>query len=46
VTVDAQASYVKTLSEEAGEEFRSDLSEADASRRIEELQEQTGRGAE
>ncbi|WP_431268602.1 DUF3072 domain-containing protein [Dankookia sp. P2] len=40
----AQASYLKTLSEEAGEEFDPDLSKADASRRIDELQARTGRG--
>jgi hypothetical protein len=40
----AQASYLKTLCEEAGAEFDSNLSKADASKRIEELQEQTGRG--
>ena len=41
----AQASYLKTLSEEAGEEFDPELTKADASRRIDELQERTGRGA-
>jgi hypothetical protein len=40
----AQASYLKTLSEEAGEEFDPGLSKADASRRIDELQAKTGRG--
>ena len=40
----AQASYLKTLSEEAGVEFDPDLSKADASRRIDELQATTGRG--
>ena len=40
----AQASYLKTLSEEAGEEFDSDLTKADASLKIDELQEKTGRG--
>jgi len=40
----AQASYLKTLSEEAGETFDPSLSKADASRRIDELQEKTGRG--
>ena len=40
----AQASYLQTLCEEAGEEFDADLTKADASRRIEELQEKTGRG--
>ena len=40
----AQASYLKTLSEEAGEAFDPDLTKADASRRIDELQGKTGRG--
>ena len=40
----AQASYLKTLSQEAGEAFDENLSKADASRRIEELQAKTGRG--
>jgi len=39
-----QRSYLQTLSQEAGEEFDEQLSKADASRRIEELQERTGRG--
>ena len=41
----AQASYLKTLSEEAHEEFPDDLNKADASKKIDELQEKTGRGA-
>ena len=41
----AQASYLKTLSEEAGVEFDPDLTKAEASERIDELQERTGRGA-
>lgn len=40
----AQASYLKTLSEEAKQPFDPDLSKADASRRIDELQAKTGRG--
>ena len=40
----AQASYLRDLSERAGEDFDESLSKAEASRRIEELQEQTGRG--
>ncbi|WP_246848178.1 MULTISPECIES: DUF3072 domain-containing protein [Sphingomonas] len=40
----AQASYLKTLSEEAGEPFEDGLSKAEASKRIDALQEQTGRG--
>lgn len=41
----AQASYLKTLSEEAKEEFDESLTKAQASQRIEELQAKTGRGA-
>lgn len=40
----AQASYLKTLSEEAKEDFNPKLSKAEASKRIDELQEKTGRG--
>ena len=40
----AQRSYLSTLSEEAGEEFDENLTKADASKRIDELQEKTGRG--
>ncbi len=40
----AQASYLKTLCEEAAEEFDSSLSKADASKRIDALQAKTGRG--
>jgi uncharacterized damage-inducible protein DinB len=40
----AQASYLKTLSEEAGEAFDDTLTKADASLRIDALQEKTGRG--
>ena len=40
----AQASYLKTLSEEAGEEFDPRLSKAEASKKIDALQEKTGRG--
>lgn len=40
----AQASYLKTLSQQANEEFQDDLTKAEASRRIEELQKKTGRG--
>ncbi len=39
----AQASYLKTLSEEAGEEFDDTLTKAGASERIEELKAKTGR---
>lgn len=41
----AQASYLKTLSEEAGEPFEEGLTKAEASRRIDQLQARTGRGA-
>jgi hypothetical protein len=40
----AQASYLKTLSEEAGEPFDETLNKADASKRIDALQSKTGRG--
>jgi hypothetical protein len=39
-----QASYLQTLSQEAGEDFDDSLSKAQASERIEELQAKTGRG--
>jgi hypothetical protein len=42
----AQRSYLKTLSEEAKVEFDDRLSKAQASKRIDELQRMTGRGAE
>ena len=40
----AQKSYLKTLSEEAKVEFDENLTKAEASKRIHELQEITGRG--
>ena len=40
----AQASYLRTLCEEAGEEFDASLSKAAASKRIDALQGKTGRG--
>ncbi|SEO65472.1 DUF3072 domain-containing protein [Trujillonella endophytica] len=40
----AQKSYLGTLAREAGEEVPDDLTKADASVRIDELQEETGRG--
>jgi hypothetical protein len=40
----AQASYLQTLSEEAGEEFDPHHTKADASKEIDALQEKTGRG--
>jgi hypothetical protein len=42
----AQKSYLKTLSEEANEEMNEDLTKAQASERIEELQQKTGRGVQ
>jgi hypothetical protein len=41
----AQASYLQTLAQEAGEPFDDSLSKAEASKRIEELQDKTRRGA-
>jgi DUF3072 family protein len=40
----AQKSYLKTLSEEAHVDFDENLTKAEASRRIDELQQKTGRG--
>ncbi|HVL56805.1 MAG TPA: DUF3072 domain-containing protein [Burkholderiaceae bacterium] len=40
----AQASYLKTLSEQAHEPFEGNLTKAQASQRIEALQQATGRG--
>jgi hypothetical protein len=40
----AQKSYLKTLSEQAHEPMDENLTKAQASQRIEELQEKTGRG--
>lgn len=42
----AQASYLKTLSEEAGEGFDDSLTKADASKAIDALQAKTGRGVD
>ena len=42
----AQRSYLKTLSDEAGEEFDKNLSKAEASKCIDELQQKTGRGVQ
>jgi fructosamine-3-kinase len=42
----AQRSYLTTLSEEAKEEFDENLTKAEASKRIEELQQKIGRGAD
>ncbi len=40
----AQRSYLHTLAEEAGEEVDPDLTKAEASKKIDELRERTGRG--
>jgi hypothetical protein len=40
----AQRSYLSTLAEEAGEEIDTDLTKAEASKKIDELQHKTGRG--
>jgi Protein of unknown function (DUF3072) len=40
----AQASYLRTLSQEANESFDETLTKAEASKRIDELQQRTGRG--
>lgn len=40
----AQRSYLETLSREAGEQPPEPLTKADAAKRIEQLQERTGRG--
>ncbi len=40
----AQQSYLNTLAQEAGEEVEEDLTKAEASKKIDELQHKTGRG--
>jgi hypothetical protein len=40
----AQKSYLNTLARQAGEEVPDDITKADASIKIDELQEETGRG--
>jgi hypothetical protein len=40
----AQASYLETLAQEAGQELDTSLTKAEASKRIDELQDVTGRG--
>ena len=40
----AQQSYLETLASEAHEDVEDDLTKAEASKRIDELQEKTGRG--
>lgn len=42
----AQHSYLKTLSDQAGEDMDETLNKADASKKIDELQHKTGRGLE
>ena len=42
----AQKSYLQTLADEAGEDVDLNLTKAEASKRIEELQRKTGRGAD
>lgn len=39
-----QASYLHTLAQEAGEQVDENLTKAEASKKIDELQEKTGRG--
>ena len=41
----AQKSYLETLAREAGEDVPEDITKADASKKIDELQERTGRGS-
>jgi hypothetical protein len=41
-----QASYLRTLAHEAGEEYDPTLTKAEASKRIDELQDETGRRAD
>ena len=40
-----QRSYLETLAQEAGEDVDDTLTKAEASKRIDDLQEETGRGA-
>jgi hypothetical protein len=40
----AQRSYLNTLAEEAGENIDDDITKAEASKKIDELQHKTGRG--
>lgn len=42
----AQRSYLSTLASEAGEQIDDELTKAEASKKIDELQEKTGRGRE
>ena len=41
----AQKSYLSTLARQAGEDVPEELTKAEASKKIDELQEETGRGA-
>ena len=41
----AQRSYLQTLAREAGEDIPGELTKAEASKKIEQLQDRTGRGA-
>ena len=41
-----QASYLETLTREAGEAFDPELTKAEASKKIDELQQETGRGVD
>ena len=42
----AQRSYLQTLADEAGEEIDLNLTKAEASKKIDELQQKTGRGVD
>lgn len=42
----AQRSYLQTLADEAGEDVDLNLTKAEASKKIDELQQKTGRGAD
>jgi hypothetical protein len=42
----AQKSYLRTLAQEAGERLNEDMTKAEASKKIDELQHKTGRGIE
>jgi hypothetical protein len=42
----AQRSYLKTLTDEAGEEFDENITKGEAAKQIDELQRKTGRGAD
>ncbi|MEW5931870.1 MAG: DUF3072 domain-containing protein [Gemmatimonadota bacterium] len=42
----AQRSYLNTLAGEVGEKVEGDLTKAEASRKIDELQDRTGRGSD